>query len=247
MKIQLILKLCLFLYCHVSISQSENTKQEYVDGRLIKTINKNGISVSTTLRSTKNQFGKYYFFDVSVSNGSNNTVTFKVNDCKATNIKISKRSYTKTKREDLQIMQNKEFQKIISRKQGWQSFFGSLSSSSKAKAAGEVTSNREVSFTNNNTFSNESTLRTTQEDNYGFITYLAQENEERKLQEFRKQQHNVKSKWNEKYIKSNTLSPLEYCSGILNVVYEDGDYMELLIKVDSLDFNFEWSSEDSEF
>lgn len=253
MKIQILLNFCFLSISFVGLSQSTTTHQEYIEGRLIKTMNQEGITVSTSLRSTRNQFGKFYFFDVSISNGSNNTVTFKVGDCKATNVVINERLLKKGKldkaytRKDLTIMKNKEFQKIINRKQAWQSFFQNTTSWMRAKDAGKVTSSTETNFTNTNVFSNKSTIKSTTQENYGLITYIAQENEEKKLQEFRKQQYNIRSAWNKEYIKSNTLSPLESCSGILLVSFEEGNYFELLIKVDSFDFNFQWSSEDSEF
>ncbi|MDB2463838.1 hypothetical protein N9W69_03365 [Flavobacteriaceae bacterium] len=249
----------LFIMCltffNFSFSQSSTFHQEYHEGRLIKTISQDGITVSTSLKSTKNQFGNYFLFDISVSNGSNNTVTFKVNDCRATRVVINDRLLKKGKldkaykREDMSIMSNKEFQSIIKKKQKWNSFIQSTTSWMRAENAGRVSSTS--TLTNdfgrgqaNSTWNRES------QTNVGVITYLAQENEEKKLQEFREEQYNLRAKWNEEYIKSNTLSPLEGCSGILACEYKSGryrDYIELTINVEGNKFDFEWSSEESEF
>ena len=80
----------------------------------------------------------------------------------------------------------------------------------------------------------------------GEAIYNARQNEERKLQEYYNQQQVARVRWNESYLKSNTLSPYESCSGLLNIKFEKGDFIELHLPIDELNFVFKWNPEDSE-
>ena len=93
-----------------TISTYSQETEEYVDGRLIKTQNKEGVIVTTSLRAIHRIDGKYYTFDVSISNSSQNTLNVKINDFKAQ--VVSK----KGKRWDLEVLSNKEYQKIKKRR-----------------------------------------------------------------------------------------------------------------------------------
>ena len=104
-------KTLILLLASLSLFNSYSQEsEEYVDGRLIKTQSKKGFVVSTSLRAIQRNDGKYYTFDVSISNSSQNTLNVKINDFKAQ--VVSK----KGKRWDLEVLSNKEYQKIKKRR-----------------------------------------------------------------------------------------------------------------------------------
>ena len=60
----------------ITLSQTET----YVDGKLIKSIVKNDIEVSTSFKGFHKEDGKYYTFEISVFNGSSTNKLVKVQD-----------------------------------------------------------------------------------------------------------------------------------------------------------------------
>ena len=57
--------------------------EEYVEGRLIKTLEIENVEVTTSLRSVQRSDGKYYTFDIAVINKSALKKVMKVNSFKA--------------------------------------------------------------------------------------------------------------------------------------------------------------------
>jgi hypothetical protein len=274
--------LLLILPCFV-FSQNQKIYEEYVDGRLIKTLSQSEVQVTSSLRALGTDVGKYFLFDISVSNGSNKTRTFKVNDCKAYVVTVDEKKLNKGKIdkaydiEEIEIMSSKDYQEIMKKKQKSRMFWSRLGAASAAEDAGRSTTSTSASI-NSNTYSsnnrntdvnmydsngNKLGNATINQNSSGFsnsnanlasntvnrdgaAVYNAMQNEERKLQDYYNQQQEARVKWNEAYLKSNTLSPYESCSGLLNIKFEKGNYLELHINVDELNFVFKWDPEDSE-
>jgi len=273
----------LLILPHYIFCQDQKPHEEYVDGRLIKTLNQKGVQVSSSLRSIERNDGKYYIFDISISNGSDKTVTFRVKDCKANIVNVNKKKLKKGKIDkayditELEIMRSKDYQKIKKKKQATRGFFKRWAAASAAEDAGQSSSttttnvnstsyksgnsNAEVNVydeygnklgkatvnQNNSELSSTNTnLSSSTVNRDGAAVYNARQNEERKLQEYYNQQQEARIRWNEAYLKSNTLSPFESCSGLLNIKFKDGDYLEIYIIVEELIFVFNWDPEDSE-
>lgn len=256
-----ILFILILIIPFTTFSQSE----EYIDGRLIKTLSKSNIDVSTSLRAIQRSDGKYYTFDVSVSNGSNMTKLVKVRDFEA--FIVTK----KGNKEELEILSNKEYQEKKKKRGNFRAIMKAMGGSSAAAGAGTRTSTTNANATANtygssntsasaygsggyaygsaNTNYNattnvNATSTTTSVD--GAAVYAAQQNEERKLREYQAAQAAAKSKWNDAYLKSNTLSPLESTSGLLNIKFTKGVEITLNVKVQDIDFIFVWDPEESE-
>jgi hypothetical protein len=85
MKKKLLLILMLVTPVFFVLAQNDSTiaQEEYVEGRLIKTLNIDNVEVSTSLRSVQRSDGKYYTFDISVINNSSSTKLMKVNAFKS--------------------------------------------------------------------------------------------------------------------------------------------------------------------
>ena len=258
-----IFTLSLFLTFALLHSQ-EN--EEYIDGRLIKTQTKDGVIVSTSLRAIQRNDGKYYTFDISVSNSSSNTKLVKVDNFKA--FIINK----KGDKDELEVLSNKEYQEKKQKRANFRNILASMAGSQNAENAGKSSSQTNTNISSSSyssgtakvkaydSYGNSATAkgnysgRTTSNTNAtsttvsydGAAAYAAQQNEERKLQEFMQLQKEAKNKWNDIYLKSNTLSPLESMSGLLNVEYKKGVMIDIDVLVQDLHFIFKWNPEDSE-
>lgn len=263
-------------------SQNQQFSEEYDDGRLIKTLVDSGVQVTSSLRSIQRNDGKYYMFDISVSNNSDKTLVVKVKEFKAYAVEVNQRRVEKGKknayeREALEILRSKDYQEKKRKRGVFRRVIASMGANSAAEDAGRSssTSNTQInsnsytsgngnaningydaygnpigSATVNKNYSNSnstSTNASTSTQSYnGAAAYAARQNEERKLKEFYMQQEAAKKRWNDAYIKSNTLSPFETMSGLLNVKFEKGDYIELYVIVQDLSFKFDWNPDDAE-
>lgn len=250
-------------------------KEEYVDGRLVKTISKFDVEASTSLRAIQRSDGKYYTFDIFIKNNSPNNLLVKAKDIKAYVTKFGKK---KDKRNEVKVFSNKEYQERKRKRGNFRAIMAAVGGGMAADQAGRSssTTNTNVSgysSTNttgtgnintydayglqtgsatvdvngqSNTYSNVNSTSTTNSYD-GSASYAAQQNEERKLKEIQKAQQEAKSKWNEMYFKSETLEPEESVSGLINIEYEKGDEIELFLYVGNYEFLFNWSPDESEF
>ena len=60
-------------------------------------------------------------------------------------------------------------------------------------------------------------------------------------------QKEAKAKWNDMYLKNETLDAMESVSGLINVKFKKGDLIDLILYVGNVEFIFKWDPEDSEF
>tara|TARA_B100001758_G_C18344070_1_gene576016 strand:- start:342 stop:1121 length:780 start_codon:yes stop_codon:yes gene_type:complete len=245
----------------ITLSQTET----YVDGKLIKSIVKNDIEVSTSFKGFHKEDGKYYTFEISVFNGSSTNKLVKVQDFAAF---IETRKGNKP----LDILTNKEYQKIKQKKDKWQAYVARVRKNRIADEAGEVVSNTESSgssstygYSNTNAYastsggsyaygnaytnSNSSTSfsgrsKTTTTD--GAARYAAQQNEDMKYQGLLVSQEESRSQWSDVYFKSNNLPPSEYMGGLINLKYSSGENITINIKIEGINYTFIWTQDESE-
>jgi len=264
----------LFSFCLYSQSDFQ-PEEEYIEGRLVKTLNIENVEVSTSLRSIQRSDGKYYTFDIYVLNKSALKKVMKVNSFKAYLVQLGKK---KNKREELQILSNKEYQDKKKKRGNFRAIMAAMGGAAQAQDAGRKTSTTNTNINSStygtsntsadinaydsyglpagsatvdattNSYSNTNTNATSTTQSYdGAAAYAARQNEERKLREMMERQAAAKSKWNDMYLKSETLDAMESVTGLVNVKYKKGDLIDLIIYVGNVEFIFEWNPDDSEF
>lgn len=255
-----------------SISRSS---MYYYEGRLIKEINKNNIIVTSSLRQIQRNDGKYYTFDVSVSNNTNNQVTLIT---KGINSEIFSKKGNKSI--IVPALTRKEYLKIKKRRQnlrtGLMAFAGGMSAASAGYSSSTTTTNANASYSgtsNTNSTANAyaygsggyaygnasgnsttnysgniygSSTSTTQSYD-GAAAYAASQNEAAKMNAFIQASESAKKRWNNDYLKNHTLLPQETTSGLINIKYYKSPKIILRIPVNGEFYFFEWSPEESEF
>jgi len=258
------------------ISQvSLQPNEEYVEGRLIKTLEIQNVEVTTSLRSVQRSDGKYYTFDISVINKSALKTVMKVNSFKAFITRLGKKNNKKT---ELEILSNKEYQIKKKRRGNFRAVLAAMGAGANAQDAGRKTSTTNTNANSNtygtsntsadinaynaygvpagsatvdattNSYSNTNTNVSSTTNSYdGAAAYAARQNEEKKLNEMMAKQQAAKAKWNDMYLKSETLEAMESVTGLLNLKFQKGDLVDLIIYIGNIEFIFEWSPEDSEF
>ena len=248
--------------------------EEYIEGRLVKTLDIENVEVSTSLRSIQRSDGKYYTFDIAVINKSALVKNLKVNNFKAFITQIGKK---KNKKEELDILSNKEYQEKKRKRAALRTALAAMGAAANAQDAGRKTSTTNTnvnsstygsattntdanvyasdgswatgsasSNTDFNAYTNVNASSTTQSYD-GAAAYAARQNEERKLQEMVQRQNEAKAKWNDMYLKNETLDAMESVSGLINVKFKKGDLIDLILYVGNVEFIFKWDPEDSEF
>ena len=247
--------------------------EEYSNGRLLKTLSKSDVYVTTSLNSISKDSGKYYVFNVSISNKSQTTKLVKVSSFKAYIFQEKKK-----RNAPLKIISSKEFLKKKERKDliknGIKRFntfsnvifnakdvdAGTSSSTSTTSASSYSTTNSTTDAqvkgdlgsldinANTNSSTSKNSFEVNNTESYdGQAAYAARQNEERKLEEYRVKLEKAREQWNDNYLKSETLDPYESVGGLLNLEYKKGEMIYFNIKVSDLDFVFKWSPDESEF
>jgi len=243
-------------------------KNQFMDqGRTIKEVGFGGILVSTSLRSVYRDDGKYYIFDVSVGNNSGEPVDFYTSNIRAQIFHSSGKSIIKN------ALTSKQYQRIKNNRQNLRSALLGISAGLNAASAGYSSSSTYSSGnayisgnTNSNTYiygsySNylgsldtstrfsgnvygSSSSYTTNYD--GAAAYAASQNEQAKLDAFINASNEAKRRWNDQYLKNDTVFPLETTSGLINVPYFKAVRVDLIIPINGYDYVFEWLPGESE-
>jgi hypothetical protein len=258
-----------FIFSFISLplfAQEGALLQEYVDGRLIKEITKKGITVSSSLRAVQRSDGKYYTFDVAVINGGDKKITLLTN-------KISAKIFKGNKSIQIAALTRKDYLKKKERRQnlrmGLMAVSGAMAASNAGRSTSTTTTNSygNVSgqvktdyniYGSNGTsvYGNSNTNVTgrysgtsysTTNSYNGAAAYNAAQNEAAKIERLAQLSSEAKSRWNEEYLKNNTLDILESTSGLINVQYYKSDRLELLVAIDGILFVFPWNPNESEF
>ena len=111
-------------------------------------------------------------------------------------------------------------------------------------AYGNIQSKSNVNATASTYSSESSSSQTTEYD--GAAAYAAAQNEQRKLQEYMAEARKERTKWNEDYLKDNTIYQNETKRGLINVKYKKGSLVRFVVQVENLDYVFDWDPEDAE-
>ena len=250
-----------------NVNVSDSFNEFFHEGRLIKQLVKNNIIITTSLRQVQRNDGKYYTFDVSVSNNTNSDVTLLTNRIKA-------RIYSSNQRKSIEIpaLTRKEYLKIKKRRQNMRTGLMAFASGMSAASAGQKTST-----TTTNSYGNYSGTANTNASAYGSggyaygnattnyrgniygsststtntydgaAAYAASQNEAAKMSAFIAASEDAKKRWNEEYLKNHTLRHQETISGLINVKYYKSNRIILYITINNINFAFDWDPNDSEF
>ena len=131
------------LYCQEYSSEEFN--EFFYQGRLIKEVRLNDITVSSSLRQVQRNDGKYYTFDVSVTNNTDRDVTLFTNKISAMifapNGKKSIRVPALTRKEYLKIKKNRQNMRA-----GLMAFAGGMSAASAGQSSSTTTTNAYGSY-----------------------------------------------------------------------------------------------------
>jgi len=254
-------------------NQSLNFFSEFIDGRLMKTLEDNNHMISTSLKSISRVDGKYYIFDVYITNKSS-TKTVLVDKFKAY-ISKGQKVY------EGEVLTRKEYLDIKEKKAAWRAalvaaagsfaaedagtntkientsssgsiktnFSGSSQSSSdiynsNGSFSGSVDTNTNFGGNARTNFNANSTTYTEEKD--GAAIYAARQESARQVNEMMNIASEARKKWNEDYLSNNTLRNGETMSGLLNIKYKKGDKIVLKIIIDDFEYPFEWSPSESE-
>ncbi len=236
------------------------------NGRMIKEVGFGGVLVSTSLREVRRSDGKYYIFDVSVSNDSDKTVNFTTNNIHAV-------VYRNGKASKIKALTRKQYMAIKKRRQnlreGLLAFSAGLNAASAGYSSSQTNSYGSANYSgssnsstdvygsssgylgsfNTNTRSSgsvygQSSSYTTSYD--GSAAYAASQNEQAKLNAFIQASNENKRRWNEEYLRNHTLYPKESISGLLNVKFYRTNRVDLVITTNNYDYVFEWDPNDAE-
>lgn len=250
---------------------SQNNQRKYNefyhDGRLIKEININDIIVSSSLRRVQRNDGKYYTFDISITNNTDRDVTLLTKKIEAEIF-----SPNGKKSIDIPALTRKEYLKIKKRRENFRTGLMAVSAGVSSAAAGYSTSTTTTNSYGNfsgtaetnasaygtggyaygNSYTNysgniygSSTSTTNSYD--GAAAYAAAQNEQAKMSAFLEASQKAKEKWNNAYLKNHTMSPKEIISGLVNVKYFKSKRIILKIKIENSIFDFDWDPSDSEY
>lgn len=247
----------------------------YHEGRLIKEINKNNLTVTSSLRQIQRNDGKYYTFDVSVINNTNHQVTLITKG-------ISSEIFSKKGNKSIIVpaLTRKEYLKIKKRRQnlrtGLMAFGAGMSAASAGYSSSTTTTNASANYSgtsNTNSSVNAyaygsggygyanatgtsttnysgniyGTATSTTQSYDGAAAYAASQNEAAKINAFLQASEAAKKRWNNDYLKNHTLLPQETTSGLINIKYYKSPRIILTIPVDGELYVFEWSPDESEF
>tara|TARA_A100000164_G_scaffold182994_1_gene162581 strand:- start:624 stop:1451 length:828 start_codon:yes stop_codon:yes gene_type:complete len=250
-----------------NIDVSDSFNEFFYEGRLIKQLSKNNITVTSSLRQVQRNDGKYFTFDISVSNNTNSDITLLTNRIKAT-------IFSKNQRKSIEIpaLTRKEYLKIKKRRQnmrtGLIAFAGGMSAASAGQKSSTTNTNSYATYsgtanTNASAYGNggyaygnattnysgnaygSSTSTTNSYD--GAAAYAASQNEAAKLNAFVAASEEAKKRWNDEYLKNHTLTPQETTSGLINIKYLKTNRIILDITINNYIFLFDWDPNDSEF
>lgn len=277
----LLLLIALPLMVNAQENSSANNRvikesEEFISGRIVRTLEDDEMQVSTCLRKVGRNDGKYFTFDVYITN-KGGTKTFRTKNFKAF-VETKKKGFIET-----QVLTRKEYIEKKEKRQKLRNALSAVAAAAAADMAGTKTSqtntyssgysqtnisgtvNTDTDVTaygsggvaygniqstskvnaNASTYSSESsTSNTTEYD--GAAAYNALQNEQRKLEEYKAAARKERTKWNDEYLKDNTIYQNETKRGLLNVKYKKAETVRLVINIEDFRYIFDWDPEDAE-
>ena len=232
------------------ININEDVVSIYFDGRIIKELVHNDISVTSSLREVQRNDGKYYTFDISISNNSDATFT---QFSKGINAVLYAKNGNSRK---VEALTRKEYLKIKKRRQNFRAGVMAFSAGLNAASAGYSASTTNSSANASANYYDSqgygyanaygSSTSTTQSYN-GAASYSASQNEQAKLSAFMNASEASKRRWNNEYFKIHTMFPQQTISGIINIKYYKAKKIVLKVPVNGVIYSFDWSADESEY
>ena len=225
--------------------------------------------VSTSLRSSDK---KYFTIDVYITNKSKSR-TFRVKDFKA--LIRSRKGFKEidvlSRNEFLKKQEKKDKTKAFFKQVGaniraynagenTNVTNSSSSGYSNTRTRGTVNSNSTVSDNYGNSYGNVDTQATFNANSSTYSTentrsesvsmdgaarYAAQQIENQKVQEFKANARKERSRWNQEYLKNNTIHKDETKKGLVSVEFSKGDLIKFKVVIEGLIYEFEWDPEDA--
>lgn len=262
-------RLTMFLFSFSLFSQQQETSfnEYFYQGRLIKEIEQNNIVVSSSLRQVQRNDGKYYTFDISVTNNTDRNVTLLTKTIEA-------EIFSPNGKKSILVpaLTRKEYLKIKERRKnfrtGMMALAGGMSAASAGYSSSTTTTNSYGNYsgtanTNANAYGNGGYAYGNATTNYsgniygsststtnsfdGAASYAASQNEQAKMNAFLKASKEAQARWNDEYLKNHTMIPNEIISGLINIKFYKSKRVILKVAIEKLNFEFEWDPEDSEF
>lgn len=242
----------------ISYSPVKEYGSYFENGNSIHYYRHNGLYISVSL-SLNTEFGKFYAPNVAIYNATGRSVLFNPSSISATAFNSNK-----NKSQSMEILSYEEYMKKVKTKQMWSGVFYKLNENIAASDAGHSTSNTEYynhehekatetrskeygrrRDQKNNTYSkNTSTYDykshgTSRTDTYdGAAAYDAQQNAERKIDEYMQNQERVKEQISSEYLKSNTIKDGTEYAGYFNIKYCKATTITIDIPINGTTYTF---------
>lgn len=242
----------------ISYSPVKEYGSYFENGNSIHYYRHNGLYISVSL-SLNTEFGKFYAPNVAIYNATGRSVLFNPSSISATAFNSNK-----NKSQSMEILSYEEYMKKVKTKQMWSGVFYKLNENIAASDAGHSTSNTEYynhehekatetrskeygrrRDQKNNTYSkNTSTYDykshgTSRTDTYdGAAAYDAQQNAERKIDEYMQNQERVKEQISSEYLKSNTIKDGKEYAGYFNIKYCKATTITIDIPINGTTYTF---------
>ena len=269
----------LLLICNFNFFGQENAISikpfsEYVDGRIVKTLEDSDMIVSTSLKEVSRNDGKYFTFNVILTNKTYSK-TILVENFKAYVV-------NKKKTKEVAVLTRKEYIKIKERRAALRAGLAAAAGSIAAEQAGTKTTysdtyssgtvNTNISGnidTNSNVYDSygtysgniysQSNLNANVNSSYygssstyktevdGEAVQRAQQQSNEQVAQMAENAKQARQQWNDEYLKNNTLRKGQTMGGLVNVKYSKGNSMVIKIIVDNLEYSFEWNPKEAEF
>ena len=203
----------------------------YVNGKLVSYIKHNDLII-TTFPDITNQYGKYVTIHVCIQNFRDKAILFNPLNLSARSLQYAAKkqeSNFETKRHsksgldksklipyNIDVLTYEEYDKIIKRKQRWESFWAALGEGLSAAAAGFSSS-----VTNYSTGSYSTTYGRSRTMSYnGFASYTAGQIAEEKIVQLNESQHQIRDHIRDNYMRMHTIPSQTEYSGFFNIKYD---------------------------
>lgn len=227
-----------------------NMKGAILNGKTLRYYQMNGIVLYADLTIEK-VYGKYYTLSMMIANNTFEPFIFEADKITGT---IEKKGETIA----CKILSSDQYSKIVSRKQGWNSFFNALGEGMTAYNAGTSTSSTtstSAGYVNSSAIGADNSgniavaagtayganVTSSQTTNHnGAAQYQANQNAQQNIAQYDNQLEQYKQALDEGYLKSNTIESGKSITGYINIDYKKGDRIIINIPVNGSIYTFDW-------
>ena len=225
-----LLLLCLVTICQAQtfVSSDSTIVTEYRDGKLWAYQNIDGLVIGITSYEAKDNYGKYYQINVFVKNIADTSILFNPDEIHAQ--LVNNRNDTIS----LEVYTNEEFQKKVSRSQGWAMALYGLSSGLNAGMAGYTTS-YSTSYAGGIPYTS---VTTSYNANAAYQANMASTNQ---IIALGKMMEDDRINKEHSYLKITTLHPSEGFIGYMNIKFKKGRLLTVYIPLGERLYSFAWN------